>query len=353
MEGRKRAISTRVKKLTVTRALTDNASTACPLIKAVLYTECKVMSLSLFSRPARIAAIALSAATLLGTTGCVSMDEYRRSEAARKQALDQLALSEDHLRDMRAQLDALNAQLAKANDVLHQGLGDAALRKEIDLLNGRLADLQTKYDELLKVAGTPNLPKDITDALRQLADSNPELMEWDERLGLIRLKSDVTFDLGSTVVKPVALDALKKLAVILDKQAIEANEIRIVGHTDDVPIRARAGSLNPTNWYLSTNRAHAVREALQGDGVSDMRMEAAGWGETRPIAPNAPGMKGNEQNRRVEIYILPTHVPENLVISTPGAAGAAPRAPRTPVTPVAPRTPAPTPDPAFPAPRPL
>jgi hypothetical protein len=48
----------------------------------------------------------------------------------------------------------------------------------------------------------------------------------------------------------------------------------------------------------------------------------AGWGEERPIAPNAAGKRGNEKNRRVEIYIRGTTVPEGIVVSTPGAAPA-------------------------------
>ncbi len=137
------------------------------------------------------------------------------------------------------------------------------------------------------------------------------------------------------------------LAGILDHPLIVKNEVRIVGHTDDVPIRQSATMvMSPTNWYLSTNRAQAVREVLTADGVGDTRMQAAGWGETRPIAPNAPGHKGNEKNRRVEIYILPTDVPDTAMTAGEDSLrdGAAPRpvAPRPRPLPRTPRAPVPT-----------
>ncbi len=52
---------------------------------------------------------------------------------------------------------------------------------------------------------------------------------------MVRFKSDLTFDLGSTEVKPRAKEALGKFASILNMPEIAQQEIQVVGHTDDVP----------------------------------------------------------------------------------------------------------------------
>lgn len=268
----------------------------------------------------------------LGFTGCVSADEHKRLQAAFDQARAQLAESEADLARARAriaELEARIAQLEKGNGAL------AALMKERDLLAERLAKLEADYKKLLETAGQqPVLPETVNDLLRKLAEQYPDLLEFDERLGMVRFKSDLTFDLGSTEVKPRAKEALARFAAILNNDLIKRNEIVVVGHTDDVPIRLSAtNTMNPSNFHLSTNRAHAVLKVLRDAGVNQDRGQAAGWGEQRPIAPNAAGQRGNEKNRRVDIYIKATTVPEGIVVSTPGAARpTTPRAPRTPTT---------------------
>jgi flagellar motor protein MotB len=44
------------------------------------------------------------------------------------------------------------------------------------------------------------------------------------------------------------------------------------------------------------------------NNIDPKRMSVRGFSEYRPVAPNAPGKKGNPQNRRVEIYIVPEGV---------------------------------------------
>lgn len=281
---------------------------------------------------------------LAGSTGCVSMDEHKRLQTAFDQSRAQLAEAENDLNAARAKNTELEGKIAELNRLIGLG-GNDALRKERDLLSQQLADLQKKYDDLLALgANAPALPEAVNNALRDLAAKYPDLLEFDERLGMIRFKSDLTFDLGSTEVKPRAKEALAKFAAILDMPEIAQQEIQVVGHTDDVPIRASTTMrMNPNNWILSTNRAWAVADVLHANGVAVNRVTAGGWGDQRPVAPNAAGHRGNEKNRRVDIYIRPTKVPEGITVSTPGAAGSAPRvAPaRRPVTrkPAAPGTP--------------
>jgi chemotaxis protein MotB len=89
------------------------------------------------------------------------------------------------------------------------------------------------------------------------------------------------------------------------------NQIRVEGHTDDVPIHtAQFGS----NWELSTARATTVVQFLiEAGGVAASRLAAAGYAEYRPRLPNdSPDHRA--RNRRVDIVIL-----------DPSAAGQEPR----------------------------
>lgn len=310
---------------------------------------------NLFRSGAKALGLLLVLAFLAGLTGCVSMDQYKGLQTAHEQALEQLAQAQHDLELARQQIEQLNAKIADLNNLLSTGAsGDSARQREIELLRAQLADLQNKYNDLLKMSATPNLPVAVNNALKDLAAQYPDLLEYDERLGMLRLKSDLTFDVGSTEVRPQAKQALAKVAQILNMPEIARNEVQVVGHTDDIPIRAGGptATRNPDNWTLSTNRAWSVLAVLHTNGLSDDRGTAGGWGDQRPIAPNAANKRGNEKNRRVEIYIRPTTVPEGIVVST-GAASTptpvaprrtAPRTPRTPATrPAAPAATAPTP----------
>jgi len=72
--------------------------------------------------------------------------------------------------------------------------------------------------------------------------------------------------------------------------------VRVEGHTDSV------GS-DKYNQRLSERRAHAVVKYLIGKGIESNRLQAAGFGESRPIAPNETP-EGRAKNRRTEFHIV-------------------------------------------------
>jgi chemotaxis protein MotB len=251
---------------------------------------------------------------LLGVTGCVSENQYQRLQTAFDQAKSQLAADQNELLRLRGEISTLKQKLAEDEQLLQaQGGGTAALQSEIAALKERLAKLRGQYNKLLALAGgAPQLPASVNNALDRLAEQYPNLLEYNKKLGLLRFKSDLLFALGSTKVRRDAKRALAEFAQILNMRGISDNEIRIVGNTDNVPIRRNRNTvMNPTNWYLSTNRAISVMYILKHDGVIDRRMQVAGWGKTHPIAPNAPHHRGNALNRRVDIFILPIKLKYN------------------------------------------
>src|SRR5690348_3067348 len=111
--------------------------------------------------------------------------------------------------------------------------------------------------------------------------------------GLVLTLGDLMFDEGKASLQPSAMTAIDRLAQLMT--VYPERSVRIEGHTDS------AGD-DAANQALSERRAVAVRDALIARGIDAARIEAVGYGETRPIADNGtPG--GRQKNRRIEIVL--------------------------------------------------
>jgi type VI secretion system protein ImpK len=113
---------------------------------------------------------------------------------------------------------------------------------------------------------------------------------------LIRLCDQVTFDPGQAVVKDQFKPLAAKIAGYLDKKD---GRIRVVGHTDNVPIKTVRF---PSNWHLSVERAKAVAALLKLGLQQPDRIDIDGKGAEVPIASNATP-EGRAKNRRVDVMI--------------------------------------------------
>ena len=85
-----------------------------------------------------------------------------------------------------------------------------------------------------------------------------------------------------------------RLATMLDK---EAGPVRIVGHTDNSPLKTLRF---PSNTELSLARANAVAAVLRKTLHDPNRLEVTGRGSDEPVATNDT-VEGRAQNRRVDI----------------------------------------------------
>ena len=118
---------------------------------------------------------------------------------------------------------------------------------------------------------------------------------------VISLREVGFFDTGSADVRASSRPAFDRLAAVL-KEA--DTEIRIEGHTDNVPIH---NSRFTSNWDLSTARATAtIRMLITQYDFNPQRLSAAGYAEYRPIATNAT-TEGRALNRRVDVVIPHKH----------------------------------------------
>jgi chemotaxis protein MotB len=156
----------------------------------------------------------------------------------------------------------------------------------------------------------------IQSAIDQAASNGsaqtPEVTVGTDREGVvIRLSGSYLFDSGRAELKP---NSFALLDAIASQLKLEPNDIRVDGHTDSTPLVGSA--LYPTNWELSTARALAVtRYMTDTGGILAMRMEAAGFGEFRPIVPNDT-REHRALNRRVEIRLLNT-TPDDRALPAP------------------------------------
>ena len=115
---------------------------------------------------------------------------------------------------------------------------------------------------------------------------------------VVSLKEAGFFDSGSAALRPGSLSLLNDVVSSLTGYS---NDVRVEGHTDNVPISSAA---YPSNWELSTARATNVLQYLvKQEDFDPARISAAGYGEYRPVADNGDP-EGRAKNRRVDIVLL-------------------------------------------------
>jgi len=125
-------------------------------------------------------------------------------------------------------------------------------------------------------------------------------VERTERGVIVTVMTDKTlFAPGQADLRPEETGLLNAVGDVLQKAVVD-NPVRVEGHTDSLPIHT---ARFPSNWELSTTRATTVLRYFEARGVSPKRLEAGGYADQRPAAPDDTEAH-RAQNRRVEIVIL-------------------------------------------------
>jgi len=255
--------------------------------------------------------------------GCVSQEKYNALKLDRDQLAERLGQTDGQISALNAERDAYKDQ----RDRLLAGGGNsqalvANLTQQLGELQGRYNALSQQYQDALSQVGKQVLlPKPVTDALNQFAAENPDLVDFDSARGIVKFKSDITFNSGSSDLTPRASEAIARFAGILNSAAASGYELQVAGHTDNQRVmhEATLRQGHKDNWYLSAHRAISVSEAMQRAGVNPARLGIMGYADQHPIADNSTA-SGRAQNRRVEVLILPSQVHGNgFARSTPGS----------------------------------
>jgi chemotaxis protein MotB len=116
---------------------------------------------------------------------------------------------------------------------------------------------------------------------------------------VISLREAGFFSSGSATPHPDTLPTLRQIAASLGRTPYD---LRIEGHTDNVPIHTAEFD---SNWELSAARATRIaRIFLDLKAMPPDRISAAGYAEFHPVASNDTA-DGRAENRRVDLVILP------------------------------------------------
>jgi len=197
--------------------------------------------------------------------------------------------------DEKARLQQEQSQLSASLDEERKRL-KAEAEEKARLEQERAA----KEDEIRRLTKTQ---EELSQSLKdEIAKGNIKIQQVRDRL-TINMVDRVLFDSGRADIKPAGLKVLKQVSDVLNK--ITDKQIRIEGHTDNVPISTKLQDKFKTNWELSTTRATTVvRYLIDQGGVQPQSLSAVGYADTHPIESN-DSEQGRSSNRRIEIVLYP------------------------------------------------
>ncbi len=179
-------------------------------------------------------------------------------------------------------------------------------------LSGSLGVLSSARGKIVPISSIPvfKMGRKENDQAQAVDEAIKELKDLTDKLGMrgmltssrekdqihFVISEPLIFATGSADLKKEALEPLILISKILN---FFPYEIRVEGHTDNVPI---SKPQYPSNWELSFARGLAIAKLFQSEGVSPSRFQIIGYGEFKPIADNKTE-EGKALNRRVEIFV--------------------------------------------------
>lgn len=224
--------------------------------------------------------------TLFAAAGCVSQGEFDKLQSEKNQEIASLQSSRSALEQQVRNLESQRAGLEKQRDSLTQQV--AALEAQRAQLQASERQVEARYDSLLA-----NLSEEVKKGQLQVRQLKGMLT--------VDVAEQLFFDSGRATLKDTGKQILQKVAESL--KGYEDKAIRIVGHTDNVPISGGLQKVFPSNWELSAARATTVVRFLQDAGIAPERLVATGRAEYAPVAPN-DSAEGRQKNRRIEITLI-------------------------------------------------
>lgn len=174
-----------------------------------------------------------------------------------------------------------------------QGEGDFKDKGQGDSSNQGQGEKQAEVS-----AAAEQLARDIAAMMSEQLDSGQIELLAKDNLVVIRIRESGSFASGSDLIEPGFIGVLSKIGTILKQTE---GEIRVAGHTDNLPIETERFR---SNWELSGGRAGSVvRELLKDPELARDRFVITGYADTRPLDTNDTAA-GRARNRRVEIIIV-------------------------------------------------
>lgn len=235
----------------------------------------------------------LAGAAALVLSACVSQGTYEKLEAEKKQEIDALQSQRSALERQAADLREQRAALEKDK---------ASLEREQASL---LAQNEALDRERMKLLETSKQSRSQYDALvqelnKEVRQGQLQVRQYKDML-TVDVAEQLFFDSGRATLKDTGKDVLKRVADAI--KSYDDKAIRVVGHTDNVPISGALQKTYASNWELSVARATTVVRFLQDAGIEPERLVATGRAEYAPVAEN-DSPEGRQKNRRIEITLI-------------------------------------------------
>jgi len=215
--------------------------------------------------------------------------------------------SEEAIQMQQGLIDKLKEDLEKRNLAV-AALQDriAGQAQEISRLNDAL---QVTEEEAAKrereLREATQAREDLIGKLeKEINEGSIKISQLKDRLS-VQIVDKILFPSGSDQITGEGKEVLKKVGDIL--KGVKENNIRIEGHTDNVPIGAKLKDKFPSNWELSTSRATQVVRYLADEGIDPEKLQAVGMSQYSPVAPNDTP-EGKQRNRRIEIILFPMDI---------------------------------------------
>jgi chemotaxis protein MotB len=195
------------------------------------------------------------------------------------------------------QLENTRSALTEAKTAVETNVAQVEeLKRQLAVTQTRAAELEREKESATKSQHS------LEQEMRAALESKDVTISQLQGKLTVNILDRVLFDSGEATVKPDGEAVLQKVAALLAQHA--QLKIHVIGHTDNVPIRAGARSRFPSNWELSTARASAaVRFMTEKASVDPRRVGVVGYGEFRPVADNSTP-EGRARNRRIAITVL-------------------------------------------------
>jgi chemotaxis protein MotB len=202
----------------------------------------------------------------------------------------QISNQEASIAELNRKISNLSTQTSQQQNQLSQSQQDLQKQQQ------KLQQLQNLLAQ--QKAASMELKNKMSEALKGFSSNDLSVYQKDGKV-YVSLSENLLFPSGSAVVNPKGVDALSKLAAVLNLNNEVAVDIE--GHTDSIPIRGKYAD----NWDLSTARANSiVRILVNNYKVDPKRVISSGHSYFDPVATNSTA-EGRAKNRRTEIILSP------------------------------------------------
>jgi chemotaxis protein MotB len=236
---------------------------------------------------------------LFAAAGCATVEKAKKTDRLEAENLElkgRISVLKKEKQELTSILQDKESQFSREMKSKSWELED--IKDEMALIEQEKEEAQAALRELQEAQVL------LENSLRQQLQEYKAKLDMTKRGLVITFLNEVLFDSGKAKIKPQGQEVLNAVAEILVEN-VPQSQVAVEGHTDNEPIKYSGWK---SNWELSSARALSVLHYFtDNQSVFPERLSAVGYGEYKPVSDNSTP-EGRQQNRRVEIVILPAEV---------------------------------------------